>query len=68
MSGERVYSIEDGGAVPLETVSLAEAGLKERQDLQERVLARPTYRIPDPITDGADLRLRSTDLTGRAAV
>lgn len=47
MSGERVYSIEEGGAVPLQTVSLAEAGLKERQDLQEWVLARPEILGPD---------------------
>lgn len=49
MSGERVYSIEDGAAVPLQTVSLAEAGLRERQDLQEWVLARPEILGPEVI-------------------
>ncbi|MDO5661782.1 MAG: MGMT family protein [Brachybacterium sp.] len=41
MASERVYTIDDGAAVPLEPVSLTEAGLKERQDLQEWVIARP---------------------------
>lgn len=49
MASERVYSIEEGTAVPLETVSLADAGLKERQDLQEWVLARPEILGPDVI-------------------
>lgn len=49
MSGERVYAIEGGAAVPLQPVSLAEAGLKERQDLQEWVLARPEILGPDVI-------------------
>ena len=49
MSGERVYSIEDGTAVPLPTVSLADAGLREREDLQEWVLARPEILGPDVI-------------------
>ena len=47
MVSERVYSIKEGTAVPLETVSLAEAGLRERQDLQEWVLARPEILGPD---------------------
>ncbi|OLT40544.1 hypothetical protein BJF86_16275 [Serinicoccus sp. CNJ-927] len=49
MSGERVYNIEGGAAVPLLAVSLAEAGLKERQDLQEWVIARPEILGPDVI-------------------
>lgn len=47
MSGERVYSIEGGTAVPLPAVSLADAGLREREDLQEWVLARPEILGPD---------------------
>lgn len=47
MSGERVYAIEDGAAVPLPAVSLADAGLRERDDLQEWVLARPEILGPD---------------------
>lgn len=49
MASERVYTIEGGAAIPLETVSLAEAGLRERQDLQEWVLARPEILGPDVI-------------------
>lgn len=49
MSGERVYSIEAGAAVPLQTVSLAAAGLRERDDLQEWVIARPEILGPDVI-------------------
>src|SRR5699024_12486810 len=49
MSGERVYSIDDGTAVSLQTVSLADAGLREREDLQELVLARPEILGPDVI-------------------
>ncbi|MDO5663565.1 MAG: MGMT family protein [Brachybacterium sp.] len=49
MSSERVYTIAAGAAVPLETVSLTEAGLRERQDLQEWVLARPEILGPDVI-------------------
>lgn len=49
MTSERVYSIEGGAAVPLQTVSLAEAGLRERQDLQEWVLKRPEILGPDVI-------------------
>ena len=47
MSGERVYSIKGGSAFPLPTVSLAEAGFRERDDLQEWVLARPEILGPD---------------------
>ncbi|WP_394217158.1 hypothetical protein [Brachybacterium vulturis] len=47
MSSERVYAIEDGAAVPLPAVSLADAGLRERDDLQEWVLARPEILGPD---------------------
>lgn len=49
MSTERVYSIEEGSAVPLQTVSLSEAGLRERDDLQEWVLERPEILGPDVI-------------------
>ncbi|MGY3127734.1 alkylated DNA nucleotide flippase Atl1 [Agrococcus sp. UYP33] len=41
MSGERVYAVDLGCVAPLAPVSLATAGLRERQDLQEWVLARP---------------------------
>ena len=41
MSHERVYRIESSGAEPLAPVSFAEAGLRERQDLQEWVIAHP---------------------------
>lgn len=47
MSTERVYSVESGTAVPLQAVSLSEAGLKERQDLQEWVLERPEILGPE---------------------
>lgn len=47
MSGERVYSIEEGTAVPLPVVTLADAGLREREDLQEWVIARPEILGPD---------------------
>lgn len=47
MSGERVYSIKGGSAFPLPAVSLAEAGFRERDDLQEWVLARPEILGPD---------------------
>lgn len=49
MTTERVYSVEDGAATPLQAVSLSDAGLKERQDLQEWVLARPEILGPDVI-------------------
>lgn len=41
MSGERVYSVDGSAATPATPVSLAEAGLRERDDLQEWVLAHP---------------------------
>ena len=49
MSGERVFSIKEGGAVPLRSIDLAEAGLRERDDLQEWVIARPEILGPDVI-------------------
>lgn len=47
MSGERVYTVEDGNAAPLTSLGLAEAGLRERDDLQEWVIARPEILGPD---------------------
>ena len=56
MSGERVYSIKDGSALPLPTVSLADAGFREREDLQEWVLC--PSRDPRPGRHGGRLRVR----------
>lgn len=47
MSSERVYTVKDGDAVPLTPVNLAEAGLRERDDLQEWVISRPEILGPD---------------------
>lgn len=47
MSDERVYRVASGSAIPLRPVTLADAGLKERSDLQEWVLARPEILGPD---------------------
>lgn len=44
---ERVFTVEGSLATPAEPVSLAEAGLKERTDLQEWVLAHPEILGPD---------------------
>ncbi|MCA9572692.1 MAG: hypothetical protein KC656_32860, partial [Myxococcales bacterium] len=41
MSGERVYSVDGAAATPAVPISLAEAGLRERDDLQEWVVAHP---------------------------
>src|SRR5699024_2148306 len=49
VNDERVYAIEDGAAIPLSQVNLADAGLKEREDLQEWVLARPEILGPEVI-------------------
>jgi hypothetical protein len=38
---ERVYTVTGSVATPARPVTLAEAGLKERVDLQEWVLAHP---------------------------
>jgi alkylated DNA nucleotide flippase Atl1 len=40
-SGELVFTVDGAAASPATPVSLAEAGLKERSDLQEWVLAHP---------------------------
>lgn len=42
LSEERLFTVEGAVAVPAEKITLAEAGLKERDDLQEWVLAYPT--------------------------
>lgn len=47
MSGERVYTVKDGVAEPLTAVNLADAGLRERDDLQEWVISRPEILSPD---------------------
>lgn len=41
MTGERVYSVDGSAATPAVPISLAEAGLKERDDLQEWVIEHP---------------------------
>lgn len=41
-SGEQVFTVSGAVATPAAKVTLAEAGLKERQHLQEWVLAHPT--------------------------
>ncbi|MCB0960864.1 MAG: MGMT family protein [Acidimicrobiales bacterium] len=47
MSGERVYTVEGSVATPADEISLADAGLKERDDLQEWVIAHPEILGPD---------------------
>jgi hypothetical protein len=41
MGKDLVYLVKGSTATPLARVSLAEAGLKEREDLQEWVVAHP---------------------------
>jgi len=41
MTGERVYTVQGATATPAVPITLAEAGLRERDDLQEWVLAHP---------------------------
>lgn len=41
MSSELVFSVDGSAATPAQPVSLAEAGLRERVDLQEWVIAHP---------------------------
>lgn len=41
MSTERVFTVDGSQATAAEPISLAEAGLSERADLQEWVLAHP---------------------------
>ena len=50
MSYERVYQIKQSGAEPLVPLTFSEAGLRERQDLQEWVLAHPEIL-------GSDIRI-----------
>jgi alkylated DNA nucleotide flippase Atl1 len=47
MSGERVYSVTGSAASPATPIALAEAGLRERDDLQEWVIAHPEILGPD---------------------
>ena len=51
MAVERVFSVSGSTATPATPVSLAEAGLKERADLQEWVLAHPEIDLPDLYLD-----------------
>ena len=46
MSGELVFGVEGPRAQPAQPVTLAEAGLRERSDLQEWVLAHPDILGP----------------------
>jgi alkylated DNA nucleotide flippase Atl1 len=46
MSGELVFAVEGPRALAAEPVTLAEAGLRERSDLQEWVLAHPEILGP----------------------
>jgi hypothetical protein len=41
MSGELVFTVTDGNAIPAQPVMFAEVGLREREHLQEWVLAHP---------------------------
>jgi hypothetical protein len=52
MSGELVFTVSDGSASPAVPVTFAEAGLREREHLQEWVLAHPRIL-------GEDLRIVS---------
>ncbi len=52
MAVERVFSVSGSKATPATPVSLAEAGLKERADLQEWVLAHPEILGPDVLVIG----------------
>jgi alkylated DNA nucleotide flippase Atl1 len=47
VSEERVYTVEGSAATPATEISLADAGLKERDDLQEWVIAHPEILGPD---------------------
>lgn len=44
---ERLFTLDGDAAVPAVPVTLAEAGLRERSDLQEWVLAHPEILGPD---------------------
>jgi len=41
MSGEPVFSVDGSKATPATPITLAEAGLRERQELQEWVIEHP---------------------------
>lgn len=47
MPAERLFTVDGSVATPATPISLAEAGLKERSDLQEWVLAHPEILGPD---------------------
>src|SRR6266511_4015222 len=44
---ELVFAVNGNKAIPAKPISLADAGLRERADLQEWVLAHPTILGPD---------------------
>jgi hypothetical protein len=52
MSGELLFTVSDGNAIPAIPVTFADAGLREREHLQEWVLAHPRIL-------GEDLRIVS---------
>lgn len=52
MTSELVFTVEGSAATPAQAVSLADAGLRERDDLQEWVLAHPSIL-------GADVKIVS---------
>lgn len=47
MPSERVYTVEGSAATPAQPISLSEAGLRERADLQEWILERPEILGPN---------------------
>jgi hypothetical protein len=47
MTTELVFTVDGTKAEPARPVSLAEAGLRERRDLQEWVIAHPEILGPD---------------------
>src|SRR5262245_42684241 len=47
MTTELVFTVDGAKAEPARPVSLAEAGLRERRDLQEWVIAHPEILGPD---------------------
>lgn len=47
MPAERLFTVDGSVATPATPISLAEAGLRERSDLQEWVLAHPHILGPD---------------------
>lgn len=47
MGGEFVFSVDGSAATPAKPITLAEAGLKERDHLQEWVISHPEILGPD---------------------